>query len=87
MDQGIDFSSVKHLHEVHGYIPQTRVKGFGYPFLSCDIRGVDEDLVGWKDQFRGFGPHSLIDDVHAITGSSMLNPVFSVVKQWGPNER
>lgn len=86
MDQRIDFSSIKHLHEIHGYIPQTRVEGFDYPFLACDIQGVDEGLVGWKDQFRGFDPHNLICDVQAITGSEILNPVFSIVKEWGPKE-
>ena len=82
MDQGIDFSSVIHLEEVHGYIPQAKVKGFTFPFLACDICGIDEDLVGWKDKHQGYRPHNLVNDAKTITASKILLPVFSIVKQW-----
>lgn len=84
MDQGIDFSSVTHLEEVHGYIPQAKVKGFTFPFLVCDISGIDEDLVGWKDKHQGYIPHSLFHDAQRITESKILHPIFSIVKEWKP---
>ena len=84
MDQGIAFSSVTHLEEVHGYIPQAKVKGFLFPLVACDITGINEDLMGWKDKHHGYTPHSLVNDVHTITGSKILHPIFSIVKQWDP---
>lgn len=83
-DQGIDFSAVKHLHEVQGYIPQCKVPGFAHPLIFCDLRGVDEDLVGWTDQFHGLGYHNLVHDAHRIIGGESLKPVFSIVKHWPP---
>ncbi|CAB9508020.1 protease [Seminavis robusta] len=86
MDQGIDFSSVKDREELHGYIPQVRVPGFVFPLLACDITSVHDDLIGWKDPKNGFVPHNLVQDVERITNHSKLpHPVFSVVRQWGPN--
>jgi hypothetical protein len=87
MDQGIDFSSVKHLEEVHGYIPQARVPGFLFPLIACDLAGVDEELIGWKDnKHRGYSHHSLVKDVQAITGRTTFHPgCFSIVKQWNPH--
>ncbi|KAL7553599.1 hypothetical protein ACHAWF_016906 [Thalassiosira exigua] len=83
MDQGISFSKVTHLKEVHGYVPQAKVNGFLFPLLACDIDGINAELIGWKDEERGFNAHSLLCDVAAITKSKTLpNMVFSVVRQW-----
>lgn len=87
MDQGINFSKVIHLEEVHGYIPQVKVKGFLFPLIACDIQGIDEDLIGWKDKEHGYIPHSLVHDLEAITESKALNAVFAIVRQWKPNLR
>jgi hypothetical protein len=83
-DQGIDFSSVEHLQEVHGYIPQSREAEFAYPLLSCELGDVSEDLVGWKDPVLGFEAHNLVNDAYYIAGGKPLQPVFSIVKQWEP---
>jgi hypothetical protein len=83
-DQGIDFSAVKHLNSLTGYIPQMKVPGFAYPLLACDLRDVDDDLVGWKDQFHGYEPHNLVHDAYAIIGGEPLKPCFSIVKYWAP---
>jgi len=84
-DQGMDFSSVKHLQEVHGYIPQSREKEFAYPLLACELEDVDEDLVGWKDPILGFEAHNLVNDAYSIAGGKPLQPVFSIVRQWRPD--
>ena len=86
MDQGISFMSAKHREELHGYIPQASVPGFVFPLLACDISGIDEDLIGWKDKANGYGPHSLVEDVQRITGTQILHPIFSIVQQWNPKE-
>jgi hypothetical protein len=85
MDQGIYFRKVTHLEDIHGYIPQVKVKGFLFPFLICHITGIDEDLIGWKDKHHGYSPHSLVHDVQKITGSNVHHAVFSIVKQWNPS--
>jgi hypothetical protein len=39
VDQKIDFSSIK---DIAAYVPQIKLKSFSFPFLACDIDGVDE---------------------------------------------
>jgi len=85
MDQGIAFSQVTHLEEVQGYIPQTKAEGCFYPLIACDIEGIDEDLIGWKDKHVGYAPHSLFHDVQTITEGRIRRPVFSIVQQWNPS--
>ena len=82
MDQGIDFSNAKHREELHGYIPQTKIEGFVYPLLACDVGEIDEDILSWKDPHEGYLPHSLVEDVKTITGYTTTRPIFSIVKQW-----
>lgn len=69
---------------MQGYIPQSREPDFAHPLLACDIDDVDEELIGWKDQF-GFDPHNLVNDAYAIIGGKPLQPVFSIVRQWEPS--
>jgi hypothetical protein len=61
-----DFSSVKHLQEMHGYIPQIRDPDLLHPLLACELLDIDEDLVGWNDPVRGFHPHNLVNDAYQI---------------------
>lgn len=83
MDQGIDFSTVKQREELHGYIPQVKVDGFVFPVLACDINGIDEDVLSWKDAVNGYSPHSLVHDVQEVTGlKETPHAIFSIVKQW-----
>ena len=82
MDQCIGFSRAMHRTELHGYIPQIRVPGFVYPLLACDMKNIDEDLLGWKDKDHGYAPHNLVDDVERITKSKSLHAIFSIVQQW-----
>jgi len=84
MDQGIDFSDVKHLHEMHAYVPQIREATFSYPLLACDLQDFDEELIGWKDPFRGHAAHNLANDAYSIMGGKPLQPVFSIIKLWKP---
>jgi len=82
-DQNTSFSSVKHRHEVHGYIPQVVERGFPHPLIACDISKVDKALVGWTDHLHGFEKHNLVNDVRSIlNGQEPMKPVFSIVKHW-----
>ena len=87
-DQGIDFSAVKTRTEVMGYIPQVKERGFSHPLLACDLTGIDEDLIGWKDHFHGFERHNLVNDVRDILeGQVPSQPIFSIVKHWDSDSR
>ena len=81
-DQNIPFRKVKHLFQVRGYIPQRKEPGFSHPLLTCDMTGVDEDLIGWRDNFRGYEYHSLFNDANHILGGRPVNHAFSIFKQW-----
>mmetsp|Transcript_37390 Transcript_37390/g.112020 ORF Transcript_37390/g.112020 Transcript_37390/m.112020 type:complete len:983 (-) Transcript_37390:2665-5613(-) len=81
-DQNLKFTDVKHRQEVHGYVPQNHEPGFSHPLLACDLRGVDEDLIGWRDHQHGYSFHNLYDDACAILGGRPFNPAFSIVRQW-----
>lgn len=70
---------------MHGYIPQSREPEFVHPLLACDLKGIDDDLVGWQDQVRGFDAHNLVNDAYRIVGGKPLQPVFSIVRQWTPD--
>jgi hypothetical protein len=83
-DQGVDFTSVKHHADVHGFIPQVRVPGFVYPLLAADIAGVDEELIGWKDKSQGYDPYNLIHDIEQISKGKPDRPIFSIVQQYAP---
>lgn len=85
-DQGIDFSTIKHHQDLHGYIPQVQVPGFVYPLLAVDVSGVDSDLIGWQDHRQGYDPHNLIHDVEHITNQKNISLVFSAVQQYDPKD-
>jgi hypothetical protein len=86
MDQGIDFSTITHHQDLHGYIPQVQVPGFVYPLLAADVSGVDSDLIGWRDHRQGFNPHNLIHDMEQIINQKHFPPGFSIVQQYDPRD-
>jgi len=59
-DQRIDFSTDQ---EVYAYIPQIRRGGYAFPFLACDVDGVDDDLIGWTDKHNPRDFHNIIYDM------------------------
>ena len=81
-DQMIPFSEARNCL---GYVPQIQMRGSGFlfPLLACDIEGIDENLIGWRDSQSGYEPHNLSRDVEAIIKSRKLRrPIFSIVRQW-----
>ena len=83
-DQGIPFGAVLHHPEVNGYVPQSTLKGRTFPLLACDIDEIDEDLIGWTDDERGYAPHNLLHDLEAVAanGAPRQGPVVSIIRQW-----
>jgi hypothetical protein len=49
--------------ELDGYVPSVSIPGYEYPFLLCDVDGLDEDLIGWKDPLLSYDFHNMIFDV------------------------
>ena len=45
------------------YVPQVKIKGFPYPFLTCNIDDIDHGLIGWGDEDRGYDDNNLVVDV------------------------
>jgi len=78
--------------EIEGYIPHVDIPGYAFPFLMCDISGIDDELVGW----RGVCEHkfdNLIDDMPQVlrrrkSKKNLLaeNPTFSQVMHWPPSD-
>jgi len=58
-DQKIDFSSMP----IDGYVPQVKVWGYSFPLLACDVDGIDEGLIGWKDKNHSYDYYNLIYDI------------------------
>ena len=58
--QNIEFSSDP---DVFAYVPQIKIKGFPFPFLACDIDGIDHGLIGWEDREHNHDAYNLIFDV------------------------
>jgi len=51
---------------INGYIPQVKIRGFGLPFLICDVHDIKEGLIGWKDPMGTYDQHNMIFDVQTI---------------------
>jgi len=81
-DQLIPFREVKHMFQVRGYIPQRKDPEFTHPLITCDIAGIDEDLIGWKDNFRGYDYHNLFVDACYLLGRKPEGNAFTIMKQW-----
>lgn len=105
------FSQVK---EIYGYVPQKKIEGFPFPSLLCDVKEIDEGLIGWTDPNNSYDHHNLIFAVPKIVrryrGRIVDNkfiavrgnyddddnddgeeedddyPIFSIVKNWPPEE-
>ena len=64
------------------YVPQLRMPGFSHPLLACDITRIDHDVIGWKDDRRGYEEHSLVNEANRILGHETEHVIFSQMQQW-----
>ncbi|KAL7563221.1 hypothetical protein ACA910_014494 [Epithemia clementina (nom. ined.)] len=85
-DQNIPFSAVKHLNELVAFVPQLRLPGFSHPLLACDISKIDRDVIGWKDDRRGYDDHSLVVEANRILGHETDHVIFPQIQQWTTKE-
>ncbi|KAL7559500.1 hypothetical protein ACA910_010314 [Epithemia clementina (nom. ined.)] len=60
MVQNIDYSSNA---EIYGYIPQIKLVELAFPVLACDVDGIHQELIGWKDEGNCYDFHNMIFDV------------------------
>ena len=51
----------------------------------CDIQGINENNIGWRDPYEGYKAHNLVDDVSSILARQDIKleeNIFSFVKEW-----
>ena len=81
------FEDVK---EIHAYIPQQRIPGYVFPFLTCKTDNIYIDHVGWNDPKEdGYDKHSLINNLKSIIhrynvecDADIIDSLFSTVKNF-----
>lgn len=66
------------------YVPQVQVKGFSFPLITCDIRGIHQRFIGWKDEDGDHAEHVLFDDLPKVVTGNNKKPIFSIIKHWDP---
>lgn len=80
---------------VDGYIPQVKIQGHLFPFLLCDVKNINRELIGWRgidDNTDMYNAHTIVHDIPIVKSKSgqadptNQNNVFSVVKHWPPPE-
>jgi len=78
--------------EIEGYIPNVDIPGYAFPFLMCDISGIDDELIGWRGVCE-HGFDNLIYDMPQVLrrrkskkNLTAENPTFSQVMHWPPSD-
>jgi len=87
----IKFSEVP---EIFGYVPQMKLLAFPFPLILCDVRGINDDLIGWTDPRYPHDHHSVIFDVPGLVRKENERAenidkncsLLSVVKHWPPTK-
>eukprot|EP00978_Attheya_sp_CCMP212_P000391 scaffold788_cov56-Attheya_sp.AAC.4 len=89
------FSEVE---EIFAYIPQVKLAGYAFPLIACDVSGIKEGLIGWKDQHNSYDFYNLMLDVPALAKVKTRDafgddddkyeelPIFSTIKDYDPPE-
>ena len=80
----LDFCSVLDRSDILAYIPQVNIPGVIFPCFVCDIDGIDDKLIGWKDSFHPYDHYNLIYEPYGMGNMPEKNdgPIFSIVKYW-----
>ena len=58
----MDFSSLYSSASIVAYIPVVSIPDQHYKFFVCDVGGLDEYLIGWKDSKKSYDYYNLIFD-------------------------
>lgn len=83
-DQRINFSDVTN---ISAYIPHVPSDVFSYPLFVCNMEGIGEEVIDWRDPLRSHAFYDLTKDADKILeGIDMSNKcVFSQMKHWPPD--
>uniref|UniRef100_A0A7S3QEB8 CSC1/OSCA1-like cytosolic domain-containing protein n=1 Tax=Chaetoceros debilis TaxID=122233 RepID=A0A7S3QEB8_9STRA len=54
------------LDEIKLYVPQTKIDGYMFPFLLCDVDEIDDQMIGWSDPDSDYDTHNIIFDIPQI---------------------
>jgi hypothetical protein len=85
-DQEICMSDVP---SINGYVPQVQSAVFSYPLLACNIAGINEDLLEWKDPSRPHSFYDLTKDAEMLLRGTDVSSkvVFSQISHWPPAKK
>jgi len=70
------FTEVK---EICAYVPQSRLHGYPFPVILCDLRHIHINYIGWKCPDHPHEYYNVANDIPSLTSSA-----FAIVKQWIP---
>ena len=82
VDMKVPFSSVKHLGEGMAYVPQLKIPGLSHPLLATDITKIDHEVIGWKEDARGYDERSFVVEATRILGFDPGHVIFCPIRQW-----
>jgi hypothetical protein len=80
------------------YVPQVKLSGYVFPLIACDVSGINEGLIGWKDKYHSYDFHNLMLDVPALSKMKTTDafgddddkyeelPIFSTIKDYDPSD-
>lgn len=79
-DQRINFSDVTN---ISAYIPYVPSDVFSYPLFVCNISGIGEEVIDWRDPLRSHAFYDLTKDAEKILqGIDISNKtIFSQVSK------
>ena len=68
------------------YIPQVPSDVFSYPLFVCNMDGIGEEIIDWRDPLRKHAYYDVTKDADKILeGIDISNSViFSQMKHWPP---
>lgn len=57
------------IDEIKAYVPQITIDGYTFPFLLCDVDGIDEEMIGWsnpENPENNYDNHNIIFDIPKV---------------------
>ena len=85
-DRRINFSDVTN---ISAYIPQVPSDVFSYPLFVCNMEGIGEEVIDWRDPRRPHAFYDLTKDAEKILEGIDVGDrvIFSQMKHWPPQSQ
>ena len=71
---------------VSAYIPQVPSDVFSYPLFVCNMDGIGEEIIDWRDPLRKHAYYDVTKDAEKILEGidNSGSVIFSQMKHWPP---